>query len=87
MTDISKEVLPVNSPVLSVFEAGAYLRINDGELDSLRVSRSTGELWGYPAPLFIKAKRKVLYRKVDLDAFLAQIPTIRCNSEDKGVQS
>jgi hypothetical protein len=70
-----------NGDLLTAFAACAYLTINDGSSDGLKKSRSTGNLWGYPAPRFIKAKRKVLYRKTDLDAFLAQIPTFGNNAE------
>lgn len=62
-------------------EASLYLKINNGTKDGLKKSRSTGDLWGHPAPTLMKAKRKVLYRKSDLDAFLAQIPEFRSNAE------
>jgi len=74
MTATSTADTATPSPILTAFEASAYLRINDGSKDSLRRSRMTGELWGYPAPIFIQATRKTLYRKSDLDEFLAQLP-------------
>jgi hypothetical protein len=70
-----------NDELLTAFAACAYLKINNGSSDGLKKSRSTGELWGYPAPRFMKAKRKILYRKSELDAFLAQIPTFGNNAE------
>jgi len=77
--DISKQTL--NDELLTTYEASAALKVNDGSKDGLRKSRNTGQLWGYPAPKFIKAKRKVLYRKSELDAFLAQIPTYQNNAQ------
>jgi hypothetical protein len=70
-----------NDELFTTFAACSYLTINDGSSDGLKKSRNTGELWGYPAPRFIKAKRKILYRKSDLDNFLAQIPTFGNNAE------
>jgi len=70
-----------NESLLSSLFASLYLAINDGTKDGLKKSRCTGELWGYPAPKFIKAKRKVLYRKSDLDAFLEQLPKFQNNAE------
>ena len=70
-----------NDDLLTAFLASLYLSINDGTKDGLKKSRNTGDLWGYPAPKFIKARRKVLYRKSELDAFLEQIPTYNNNAE------
>jgi len=61
--------------------ASVYLAINDGTKDGLKKSRCTGLLWGFPAPMFIKTGRKVLYRKSDLDAFLEQLPKFQNNAE------
>jgi len=61
--------------------ASVYLAINDGTRDGLKKARCTGLLWGYKAPLFIKTGRKVLYRKSDLDTFLAQLPKFQNNAE------
>ncbi|MBO1924574.1 AlpA family transcriptional regulator [Thiomicrorhabdus sp. 6S3-12] len=42
-------------------EVSAILRVTE---DTLKNSRSTGTLFGFPAPKFIQAgKRKILYRK------------------------
>ena len=71
--------------LLTAHEASEYLKINDGKTDGLKKSRCTGELWSYSAPRFIRAKRKVLYRKSELDAFLAQIPTYQNNAEVREV--
>jgi len=70
-----------NDELMTAFVASLYLSINNGKIDGLKKARHTGQLWGYPAPKFIKAKRKVLYRKSELDAFLAQIPTFQNNAQ------
>ncbi len=76
MTSSAVIVTPQNNELLTAFEASKYLKINDGSIDSLKPSRRSGLLWHYPAPLFIKASRKVLYKKSELDAFLDRLPTM-----------
>jgi len=71
----------INSEVLTPAQASGHIKVNNGSTDGLKKSRNTGELWGYPAPKFLKAKRKVLYRKSDLDTFLAQLPQYHSNAE------
>ena len=49
-------------------EVSAILRVTE---DTLKNSRSTGTLFGFPAPKFIQAgKRKILYRKSCVRWFL-----------------
>ncbi len=76
MTNSAAIVTHQNNELLTAFEASQYLKINDGSIDSLKPSRRTGLLWHYPAPKFIKASRKVLYKKSELDAFLDRLPTM-----------
>ena len=78
---MAKQSETSSSEVLTPAQASGHIKVNDGSTDGLKKSRSTGELWGYPAPRFLKAKRKVLYRKSDLDAFLAQLPQYCSNAE------
>jgi len=78
---VNEKTQQSNDDLLTAFLASLYLSINDGTKDGLKKSRNTGDLWGYPAPKFIKARRKVLYRKSELDAFLEQIPTYNNNAE------
>jgi len=67
--------------VLSGRSASVYIGI-DTDNDALKSSRSTGLLWGMPAPKFIKAgSKKVLYRVSDLDDFLSQFNSCRNNAE------
>jgi len=49
-------------------EAADYLRIAE---QTLRNSRSTGRLFGYPTPPYRKFGTLVRYRKPDLDAWIA----------------
>ena len=72
-----------HSEVLTAAQASHYLKINNGLSDGLKKSRKTGRLWGERAPCFIKAKRKALYRKLDLDEFLAKLPRYHNNREVK----
>jgi len=71
----------MNPAVVSPREATKYIGI-DSDSDALKVSRSTGLLWGVEAPKFIKAgSKKVLYRISDLDAFLAQFESYSNNAQ------
>jgi len=76
-----KEKIKLDDTLFTPNEASKEIKVNNGHSDGLKKSRSTGQLWGYPAPRFIKAKRKVLYRKSDLDAFIAQLPQYQNNAE------
>ena len=74
MNNITPAVLP---PHL----ASIYIGI-DTECDALKTSRSTGVLWGVPAPRFIKAgSKKILYRVSDLNEFLDQFESYSNNAE------
>lgn len=70
-----------NQAALTSTQSSIYLGINsDG--DPLKVARSTGLLWGAPAPKFRKVgPRKILYLKSDLDEFLGQFPAYQNNAE------
>jgi len=58
--------------MLTPQQATQYIGI-DSKADALKNSRSTGVLWGVQAPKFIKAgPKKILYKRSDLDEFLAQ---------------
>jgi hypothetical protein len=73
----------IESPVLTSRQGSAYLGINDGKTDGLKASRSTGILWGTTAPEFIKAGKKVLYRKAVLNKFLEQFESYANNAQVK----
>ena len=73
--------LPINPAVLSPHDAGIYIGINS-KGDPLKSSRSTGILWGVPAPEFIKAgDKKILYRVYALDEFLDQFQSYSNNAQ------
>lgn len=52
-------------------KAAAYLGTTEA---TLRKSRHTGFLWGYPTPRYLKTGRICRYRLADLDEFLDTIP-------------
>lgn len=52
-------------------EAARRLATSDA---ALRKSRSVGELWGLPAPLYIKIGRTVRYDTSELDAWISLLP-------------
>lgn len=54
--------------IMTSQEAADYLRIAE---QTLRNSRSTGCLFGFETPPFMKLGHLVRYRKTDLDAWLA----------------
>ena len=71
----------MNQAALTPHQASVYIGI-DTDGDALKVSRSTGTLWGLNAPKFIKAgSKKVLYLKEDLDEFLAQFERYSNNAQ------
>jgi len=73
----------MNPAALTSRQATNYIGIDTDE-DGLKQSRSTGLLWGVPAPRFIKAgSKKVLYKVADLDEFLAQFESYANNAEVK----
>lgn len=62
-------------------QASSYIGI-DSQNDALKASRSTGQLWGMTAPKFRKAgKKKIVYLRTDLDAFLAQLEGFTNNAQ------
>ena len=66
---------------LTPHQASVYIGI-DTDGDALKASRSTGTLWGVPAPKFIKAgNKKILYLVSDLDEFLAQFQSYSNNAQ------
>jgi len=71
----------MNNEIFDAKQASKYLKINEGLSDALRMSRSTGKLWGLDAPKFLKGAAKVLYRKSDLDAFISKMQVIGGNTE------
>lgn len=63
----------------STKQAAEYLNTTPG---MLRLSRHTGELWGRPAPRFVKpGPRKVSYLKADLDSWLDELPRFRSTAD------
>jgi predicted DNA-binding transcriptional regulator AlpA len=54
--------------IMTSQEAADYLRISEG---TLRRSRSTGYLFGFPTPPYRKLGHIVRYRKPDIDAWMA----------------
>jgi len=62
-------------------QASRFIGI-DSDTDSLKTSRSTGVLWGLPAPKFCKAGlKKVIYKRKDLIEFLDQFDSIQNNAQ------
>lgn len=53
----------VDSDLLSIEEAAQYLRLSVPTLARLRASNSR--------PYYVKLGRRVLYRKIELDAYIA----------------
>ena len=71
----------ITPAVLPPHQASLYIGI-DTRGDALKASRSTGLLWGLPAPKFIKVgTKKILYRISDLDEFLDQFQSYSNNAE------
>lgn len=72
----------IHPPVLAPPDAALYLGIRSKGGDPLKSSRSTGLLWGVPAPSFIKAgASKIIYPVLGLDEFLARFKIYRNNAE------
>jgi len=64
--DVSRPSLP---DLLDNNEAAQLLRCSP---NSMRLSRHTGQLFGMPAPAFLKMGRNVRYRRETLLTWLAQ---------------
>jgi len=62
-------------------QASKFIGI-DSDADSLKAARSTGVLWGLPAPKFCKAgTKKVIYKRKDLIAFLDGLESYQNNAQ------
>ncbi len=70
------KVIPLN-PAAAAFSndnAAEYIGVSP---NSMKISRRTGELCGQPAPEYKKAERKVIYLRVVLDQWLADLPAYK----------
>ncbi|MCY1274450.1 hypothetical protein D9M68_744800 [compost metagenome] len=54
---------------------------------TLRKARVTGELFGHPAPVFLKMGRAVRYQGAAIAAFLEQFAPARNTAEAQGVRA
>jgi len=62
------------NPMAAAFandHAAVYIGVSP---NSLKISRRTGELCGFPAPEYKKMERKVIYIRTVLDKWLADLP-------------
>ena len=69
---INDELVNLSGPHLSSKNAAKYTCCADS---TMKISRVTGMLLGYPAPSYRKIGRKVIYDKAVLDAWLDQFGT------------
>jgi hypothetical protein len=57
------------TPLADEIAAALYLK---STANTLKNSRSTGILWGVPAPKYLKCGRRILYRFSELDNWINQ---------------
>jgi len=71
----------VEAIVLTSIQGSEFL---GSETDILKQSRRTGMLWGQPAPKFMKASKKVLYKHAELTAFINSLDEFKSNAHAGG---
>jgi len=70
-----ENTLNLTDSLLSTKDAAPYTGTS---ADALKISRSTGLLFGLPAPKYIKIGRTVRYKKSTLQAWLDQFEEQSC---------